>query len=147
MQPSPGSLPTPLIDGPRFYGNRACPGVSLSADITQGWGPETMLLSSPPPGVYNYKVRQYSAAGSLRHAHLPLLSRTLSPLTFASASLEPSCRSTAPHPSRSCSAPPPTAPLKACPAARMTALNPRLTSYYQVASGTSSRSLLRQTAR
>ncbi len=64
---------TPLIDGPRFFGNRACPGVSLSADITSGWGPETMLLSSPPPGVYTFKVRQYSAAGSLRHVHLPLL--------------------------------------------------------------------------
>jgi hypothetical protein len=68
------AFPTPsFIHAPRFYGNRACPGVSLSADITQGWGPETMLLSSPPPGVYRFKVRQYSAAGSLRHVHLPLL--------------------------------------------------------------------------
>lgn len=48
------------------YSNRNCPGVSLSADVTNGWGPETMLLNSPPPGRYNFKVHQYSSAGSLR---------------------------------------------------------------------------------
>ncbi len=37
-----------------------------------------MLLNSPPPGVYRFKVRQYSAAGSLRclqfQHYIPLFS-------------------------------------------------------------------------
>jgi len=67
-----------------FYGNRNCPGVSLSADITNGWGPEVMLLNSPPPGVYRFKVRQYSAAGSLRDsgAIVSFYGATPEPLVF-----------------------------------------------------------------
>jgi len=67
-----------------FYGSRQCPGVRLSADITSGWGPETMLLDNPPPGLYRYKVRQYSAAGSLREsgATVVFYGATPDPLVF-----------------------------------------------------------------
>ncbi len=68
----------------RSFRNRACPGVSLSADVTNGWGPETMLLNSPPPGRYTYKVHQYSASGSLRDsgATVTFYGATPQPLVF-----------------------------------------------------------------
>ena len=143
------AFPTPsFIHSPRFYGNRACPGVSLSADITQGWGPEVMLLNSPPPGVYRYKVHQYSAAGSLRHVHLPhlhpvsphvCLSESGAIVSFYGATPEPLVFRPASH-----------GTIEGGPAAHAhcpPSLDRGLTSYNQVASGTSSRSQLRQTAR
>ncbi len=72
-------MPLLLIACLRFYGHRSCPGVSLSTDITTGWGPEVMLLSSPPPGTYTFKVHQYSAAGSLRYLDCSFGSHSISP--------------------------------------------------------------------
>lgn len=44
-----------------FYGNRnGCPGVQLDTDVTGGFGPETMTLLSPQPGIYRFKVNNYS---------------------------------------------------------------------------------------
>jgi len=44
-----------------YYANRnGCPGASLDRDVTTGFGPETMTISAPQPGVYAYRVHNYS---------------------------------------------------------------------------------------
>jgi hypothetical protein len=120
----------PLIVLPRSYRNRNCPGVSLSTDITTGWGPEVMLFNAPPPGVYRYKVHQYSAAGTLRHVD----SEYCNPfhLTFSSGTPVPSSRSTALRLSLSFSARVPTPSFKVCPAAL---LHSSQCSYYVLSGG------------
>ncbi len=87
-----------------------------------------MLLNNPPPGVYRFKVHQYSAAGSLRYLnplHLSLfLNHKHLPLTHAPGIPGQLFRFTARRRSRSSSAPPPTVPWKVLAPRRAVFCNP-----------------------
>jgi len=46
-----------------FYGNKQCPdgSASLDADVTDGFGPETINVHTLRPGLYKYKVHAFSS--------------------------------------------------------------------------------------
>jgi len=46
-----------------YYGRKQCPdgSASLDADVTDGFGPETINVHSLRPGVYKYKVHAFSS--------------------------------------------------------------------------------------
>jgi len=46
-----------------FYGQKRCPdgSASLDADVTDGFGPETINVHTLRPGLYKYKVHAYSS--------------------------------------------------------------------------------------
>jgi len=52
-----------------FYGRKQCPdrSASLDADVTDGFGPETINVHSLRPGVYKYKVHAFSS-GAMEHS-------------------------------------------------------------------------------
>jgi len=43
-----------------YAAKQGCPGTNLDRDATGGYGPETITLTNPQPGVYRYKVHNYS---------------------------------------------------------------------------------------
>ena len=129
----------------RFYGRRNCPGVSLSTDITSGWGPEVMLLNSPPPAPTLSKCTSTAPPDRLGtltvHLHC-----TPFPLTFVPENPVQSSRFTARRQSRSSFAPPPTALCKVLTPLHTPSLCCLIFHVLQVNSGTFSPSLWRQTA-
>jgi len=44
-----------------YYGRRhGCSGVSLDRDVTNGFGPETVTIHVRRPGIYHFRVHNYS---------------------------------------------------------------------------------------
>jgi len=52
-----------------YYGRRNCNGdATLDADVTNGFGPETINIVNLKPGIYTYRVHAYSS-GAIEESH------------------------------------------------------------------------------
>jgi hypothetical protein len=65
-----------LIRVRRFSGNMECSNTWLNRDIVDGWGPESISLTSPIPGSYSYSVSAPCQSSIVRSAYWHTLNVT-----------------------------------------------------------------------